>query len=397
MITLEVNGVDLQGFTDIDVSRRLDTISGDFSFRAVSTLDRRFPIKTGDRVRVLVENTPVITGYAEYININYSSSDHIVLIRGRDVTADLIDSTLGDEITFTGGVTLEQVVRATRDSINLEDVGVVSNVDLDPFGESIIVSSEVGQKAFDFLEKYARIQNVLLTTDGDGNVVITRSSNARINTQLLNIASGSSSQHPNNITNGGVTNDMTNRYNTYIVRSGEALTSFALFDDFDNIDQYFDEFTDQAVQNSGAAQDIEIRSSRIFDFQAEHPSDSDQCVNRAKWEANYRRAKSFDYYCTTPGFTAVLDGFIWRPNLLVKVIDDFADVNADLLVEQVRYISSLDKNETKLTLVTQDAYQPEPNRDENTAAANKQAPAYNNIDPNTSPIEDILDAISGDV
>ena len=61
----------------------------------------------------------------------------------------------------------------------------------------------------------------------------------------------------------------------------------------------------------------------------------------------------------------------------------------------MRYISSVDKNETKLTLVTQDAYQPEPNRDENTVAANKQAPAFNNLDPATASLEEILAASRG--
>jgi prophage tail gpP-like protein len=389
MITLEVNSISLTGFTSIDVTRRLDTISGDFTFQAVSTNNLFFPIQTGDSVRVVVDGTPVITGFAEYINVNYSSGTHIVMIRGRDVTCDLIDSTLGDTITFTGGVTLEQVIRGTLDSLGLTNIGVVSNVTLEPFGPTVIIASEIGEKGFDFLEKYARQMNVLLTTDGLGNVVISRSSNVLINTFLLNVADDSSATNSNNILEGGVTNDMTGRYNTYIVRSGQSLVTLSSFDDFEDVIQNDDFIIESAIENQGQAQDVQIRPTRIYDFQAEHPSDNNQCLGRAEWEANYRRAKSFDYYCTVYGFTAINDGFIWSPNLLVKVIDDFCNVDAQLLIEQVRYTYGVDTgSKTQLTLVTQDAYQPQPNRTPQDEQANIQSEEFVKIDPSLT-FEDI--------
>lgn len=381
MITLEVNGVDLTGFTEIDVSRRLDTVSGDFSFRAVSTSNRRFPVRVNDPIRVMVDNTPVITGYAEYINVTYSSGTHEVLIRGRDITADFIDSTLGEKITFTGGVTLEQVARATLDSLNLNSVGVISNVALEPFAATVEIASEIGQTGFAFLEGYARQKNVLLTTDGLGNLVITRSSTTPIATYLLNqVRTGNVSNNSNNILEGGVTNDMTARYNTYVVRSGDSLTTLAEFDGFENIEQYTESLTDSAIQNIGTTQDVAIRPSRTFELQAEHPSTSSQCSERAIWEANYRRAKSFDYYCTVQGHTATQDRIPWAPNLLVKVIDDFCDVDANLLIEQVRFTYSVNSgSKTQLTLVTADAYQLETNRTANDAAANNQSNEFNSL------------------
>ena len=380
MITLEANSIDLTGFTSIDVSRRIDTVSGDFSFRAVSTSNLSFPIQTGDPIRVLVDGTPVITGYAEYINVTYSINSHEVLIRGRDVTCDLIDSTLGEKITFTGGVTLEQIVRATLDSLDMTNVNVISNVTLDPFPATVPVSSEIGQTGFQFLENYARQKNVLLTTDGVGNIVITRSSTARINTNLLNIqVPGTISNNTNNILDGGVSNDMTGRYSTYVVRSGESLVALAAFDAYEGIDEFFDQITDSAVQTIGSTTDSQIRSTRRLEIQAEHPSDSTQCANRAIWEANYRRAKSFNYYCTTYGHSAVFDNIPWAPNLLVKVVDSFCDVDADLLIEQVRYTYSVDGgSKTQLTLVTQDAYQLETNAPLNTQLANTQSNEFVN-------------------
>jgi prophage tail gpP-like protein len=78
---------------------------------------------------------------------------------------------------------------------------------------------------------------------------------------------------------------------------------------------------------------------------------------RAEWEANYRRTHARQYFITVQGFNPIDDDILWHTNYLIRVIDDFSDVNELLLINGIEYIFSLDQGSiTNLNLISKDAY-----------------------------------------
>lgn len=349
MIFLEVDSVPYEGFTEISVIRSLGAISGAFNFRATSSQKKPLPVQIGQACRVLINDTPVVNGFIETIDIDYDSSTHNIVIAGRDKTMDVIDcSTLVNELS--GTLSLETVIRKILDGNGLTDIQVINNVSgLKSFKDGDIESAEVGETRFEYMDKYARKRQVLLTGDGKGNIVITRSGSNNAVTSLINVIGGEN----NNIKSGGTSYSETNLFNRYVVRSQQNPSALSSGGSIPST---------EIVNQSGTAIDNNVRLTRVREIRPDQSGSSDDSKQFALWSKNIAIARSFNY-------TAVVQGFyqdeketrLWVPNEIVSVEDDFAGissrVNAQLLIDTVEYKLSNDSGSTAtMTCVDKDSY-----------------------------------------
>lgn len=360
MITLEVNGNRYEGWTDISVFRSIETISGSFSFSATSSVSNVFPIKAGAPCSVYVGNTQVIKGYVDTVDVSYDAEQHSISIRGRDITADLVDSTIAEVKEFTG-FSLTSIIQKVLSDNNLSDIKVINETGttLAPFEDYSPSSSPVSQSIFDFIESYARKRQVLLTTDGTGNITISRSSTTIAPVVLENRVNGSF----NNIKSATASYNFTDRYNKYTLFSGQSSAGFATGADI--------EYENVASQK-GTSIDSSIRPSRTTQI-ISNTSDSNQNLAQlATWTKNLAKARSIEYTCTVYNyFQDDAETTPWTPNLLVQVNDDFADISATMLIKSVEYNLSVDGGSTTtLTLVDKDVYTLQSSVDAATAASN---------------------------
>lgn len=350
MISLEINGVKFVDFLEYEVSQSIEDVSGSFSFTAASDGKKALPFPVGSSCRVLIDNTPIITGYVEVIQAQYDSSRHIISVSGRDKTADIIDSTIGGNVDFTGKTELKELVEYILEKsqllYNFEvfQPGIVT----DPFTESEIKSPETGDSVFSAIETLCRKRQILITANGDGNIVLTRGSTT---VSTLSLYNNPNTPGLNNIKSASVTYDNSNRYNQYVVRS-QNNTSSANF--------LGTQSASTATNARGRAFDEAInREGRILNIVAEHASDSDQCEKRAIWQANINRARSLVYNPVVVGHTD-RDGTPWEINKLVKVDDIYSGLVGLYLINSVLYRLTADGTETELSIVPFDAYTIEP-------------------------------------
>lgn len=343
-VTLEIDGLNYTGFKSINFSKSIENISGRFNFTAVGSEDLVFPIKRRASCRIKVNNINIINGFVEVIRVRYSERSHKIIIEGRDKTADVIDTQIDGNIEFNTPISLQRVIRQTLDRINATDIGAIDNVgDLNPYEETELVSAEVGQTAFKFIEKYARKRQVLLTSDNDGNILITRASQEILPVSLQNVIDG----EENNIISGDISFDDSRRFNRYRAKSQGNISSMVNAGSTDN---------ENTVNLEGVAFDRDIRQTRILNFVTENSSDDFTATQRAAWEANIRRTRSFSYRVTVQG--ATYDGTNpWPVNRLVQVIDDFGKIDAVLLIRSVNIKIDVDRGSlTDLELVYRDSY-----------------------------------------
>lgn len=355
-IILEIEGKPYVGFTSATASKSMEDISGEFTFNISAVGDlKKFPIKNRSSARVLVNGIPFISGYVEKVVISYDHINHQIAISGRDKTCDVIDNTIGSELSFTAGVSLQNIIKKTLALYGLDGhIGVSSNVEIDVFDKNELgnISSQIGETAFDFIEKYAKKRQVLIMSDGNGNIVLARASKNKINTVLT-----SSTSNQSTILNADITYDDTKRFYKYVMITQKNSVSEGAIEDVSDINHD----NEKIVTAKATAYDKDIRTSRVYNLIQHDDSYTKQqdLQDRAQWESNYRMAKGFTYKATVQGFSPISDpNIIWQPNLLVLVNDEFCDIpNQLMLIKSVSFKYGLDSGSTTtLELIDKDGY-----------------------------------------
>jgi len=350
-VNIKIDGKEYTDFISATITKSLEELCGEFNIVCSSTPNIDFPIKVGSKCDIVIHGENVINGYIEKLSISYSSETesgtHKITVSGRDRTADLVDSTIGGSESSEfqvpkNGITLKQITEKVLSQFNLSDIKVIDNLNLKPFTD--LVSDKFGSKAFDFLEKYAKKRQVLITTTGDGNIEFVRSPAKSYKTALI-----LSKNAPATIISGNVVLDDSKRFNQYFGSAQGNPTSLQ-------------NLTSKPLNIAGSGNspvvDNEIRNSRIYHFEPHFSSEQETLTQRVQWEANYRKSQSRKLKYTVQGHVAKDDKEIWKIGRLVSVTDEFADIlNGVKLISNIRYTFDLTNGaRTDLTLLDKDAF-----------------------------------------
>lgn len=345
MMELVVNGVPFTNFLNLSVGFSMDSFGRVFSFEATQDNFALFPFKVGDSCVVSLSGVPVVTGSIEVIQPSIESSDHRISIQGRSRACDLVDSSINGIQLNGERISLVYIIQQVLDFLGL-DLKIENEVgSLQEFGKSDIVSSKPGQNAFDFIEQYARKAEVILLDDGYGDIVITRASD---NLDPVSFRLVDGDELGNDILSSSIAIDYTDRFHKYIVIAQQNPTGL-------NASGVVD--LKAVTKSEGEAFDDEVRSSRVLVIVAENASSKDQCIERAKWEANIRKARSVVYSATFQSHF-MEDGEAFNYNRLHQVVDQAADISSELLINEVEFLQGGEGvgTTTKVTMVDQLAY-----------------------------------------
>lgn len=338
---IEVNGIEYAGWTQAHAKLRLDALSDVFHFEATAQNGVPLPFRGGEACSVLVDGERVLTGNIEMVSVTGDSEEHTINVDGRDKTGDLVDSKIGSLSDIRPPITLKAIIEL----VVLHIGGTI--LVIDKFGTPIfdkaedLAAPEPGQDAWDFIQSLARKRQVLLTSDADGNIIITRSAGIIVPATLQNRIKDDT----NNVMTYAVSYDYTGRHSIY--RMIGQLNPIAV--------NATASLTNESIANqSNFVTDSEIRPGRHFALVTENAG-SDP-LDRAKWEMNIRKARSRVYSATVNGFRNQT-GNLWNVNELVTVDDEYAGINSRMLINSVQFaINSGGGRQTTLSLVEKNAY-----------------------------------------
>tara|TARA_R100001039_G_C1854802_1_gene117814 strand:- start:44874 stop:46022 length:1149 start_codon:yes stop_codon:yes gene_type:complete len=326
---IRVNGKKFELWETASVQRSIDANSGAFRFTSSNTTPARYPVKAGDKVQVVVNGKPKITGFAERVIGRMDDDTHTVEVSGRDNTCDLIDSSVPDAakniptpVSMVGmcekviadlGADIE-VVNSIGSPVLFEDSG-----DEFSFEADVGVSADAGKSCIDYLTSFARKKQVYLVASGDGRLLVYRPGLVRASSSITHEINNTN----NNVKNYSVSFDHQNRFRTYKVSSQD---NFGFLSDYE----------DDSTSRGGEATDSAIRESRFLNLQSEESMGNSESGNRAVEEANVRKARSTDYKVTVVGVSQK-NGELWDFGQLVSVKDDFAGIRGIMLIRSVEY------------------------------------------------------------
>lgn len=320
-LTLLTAGTAYGGWKAVRVSRRMDHASGAFELGVTQVWpDARSPrrIEPQQRCEVLIDETPVVSGYVDAVEVSIDGAQQVVQVAGRDATADLVDCSA---VRTPGQWRGQRIERIAEDLAAPFGVPVRAAVDTGKPLTSFALQE--GETVFEAIERAARIRALLLMTDGRGALVITR---AGLNRVAMPLVLG------NNILAMRATLDMRDRFSAYTAK-GQAPGS----DLFNG---------PQVAQISARAVDPQVTRYRPLVLVGDAPDLAASLNQRVQWEANVRAANSTSVEITVAGWFHN-DG-LWEPNSLVYVSAPDVRLDDELLISAVEY--SLDERGPLCTL-----------------------------------------------
>ena len=367
-ITINIDGVDYSRFLDFSLKRDLDDFCGETRLTVNATRDIKtgilnsFPIKDAAEVIMACDGEPILTGYVTGIIVDTTTNQHNISYIINDKTVDLIDNRL-DSKQINTPITFDNLIKKVLDLSNIESINpvfgkiyaakstfsnkiaVINNAGLiDKFLLSEKIRMRSSEEAYNFINRYADKRQIVVNTDGNGNIVINAIGSETAETMLKNIDGAKD----NNMRYSNFSSSSRHRFNKYIVRS------------------MYKKSKGTTAPSVGIAYDNEIRSSRVITIMGSTSLTNAECKKRAEWEANIRKMKSFKYTAGVIGFRQKSDdikslGFagnpLWKINQMVMVQDQDSNIEDEMLIKTVVYNQSADKGSTcDLTLVKKQYY-----------------------------------------
>lgn len=336
-ITIEVNNIEYTNLKDISVSINIDALADEFRLTASSSLGKALPFKGGEFCKIYVSGIKVLTGFIDVVTPSYSASSHEIVVFGRSKTSDIVDSYL-NSLDLTMPVSLVRCCESVINQIGAS-ISVSSNVTIEDFKKTEDkISPEIGANCFEFLDELARKRQVLIRSDENGNLLITRQEPEKVDAKLQMIIGDNN----NNILEADANYDLTERYNKYVVKSMQN-TSAIVFTNSVSIPDVVDQKSEVV--------DVDVRVGRQYVIQSEKSSTNEQAKLRAEWEANLRRTRSRQARVVVQGFKNET-GDIWRVNKLITMDDQFLGISGSVLISGVRFNYSQSGGSTTELLIS---------------------------------------------
>ena len=376
LLTLKVGGKIYAGWKSVNVRQGLEQIAGTFEL----SITERWPnqptewtIPPGEFCEIFIGEDPVIGGYVDAVAVSYDAGSHNIRVTGRDRTGDLVDCTapttafsglrfaqIAEKLITPYGITLfDETVGGKRLTLRDKKQGKEGAAPKHARVGAHLPKQAVqcGESVFRTLEKIARSEGVLLVSDAEGGLLITRAGLAGdCSTQL---------EFGKNILRASFEHSHANLFSEITVKGQASAAGAGKFDVTHSAPKGVVKRTKVAsVSNS------QITRHRPLELVAETQADAKRCQQRAEWEAANREAKARKISVTVQGWRQ-LDGDLWRINQRVRVSCPWMRVDDWWLVAAVAFSLDDGGSLTELTLVGQKAFDLLPEIPPATAGASK--------------------------
>ena len=328
-IILKLNEQQYTGWTTIQISRGIEQLAGSFELGLTRDVaERRVKVRPGDACTVnLSDGQPLITGYVDTVAAQFDATSHSITISGRDKTGDLVDCSAVHEAGQWQNKTLYDI---TKDVCRPFGVEVVKEVSAgDAFVNESINDSET---AFELIERMYRQHGLLLTSDGAGRLVITRSGQG--------YAPGALGVDGVPLLSGSVDDSWTERYSLYIGKGSHPDDGL---------------FEPEAAAAPGAqVTDQSINRYRPLVLLAEDNATPASLKKRATFERNVRLGRSRRVMVSVQGWQHAAR--LWAPNQRTHLKEPKLNVDRELLIVSVTYTLDQGGTRAQLTLADPGAY-----------------------------------------
>lgn len=343
IISIEVDGQEYSGWTELSMRRSIEALCGSFEFSSMNRWainGERWELFPGSECRIRIGDEELAHAYIDGVSVDISGDNHILKVSGRDKTADLVDCS----------------APSSPSSYRNMDLLTLAKELCRPFGISVSASSagpkfsvfrvQSGETVFEALNKAAKRRAMLLTTGRVGNLVITNTGSTRAHDSLV---------IGDNVLRATGIYDYANRYGAYMIKSADRTVGKG--------------WNAQTISIFAEATDDDIFRHRPLIIRGDGVQTTKDAQNQVRWEAWMRAAKAVRASAVVRGMRQS-NGSLWEVNTLVWV--DFPQmlIAGDMLISSIEYQQNSGGTLTTMELTRPDAYAAEP------APVVKSSPSY---------------------
>lgn len=328
---------ELGGWLEVRVTRGVERLPSDFQV----TLTEKFPgtvealqIRPGDPVVLLIGSDRVITGFVDVVRSLITPEGHSVTILGRSACQDLVDCSAewpGGQIQ---GNSVLDIARKLAAPYGLEVTALTAPGDPIP-----LYQLNIGETAFEIIEKLCRYRQLLAYDDTDGNLLLSA---------VGTVAAASGFQEGVNVERAEVALSAHQRYSRYESYS----MSLQSLNDLGDVD----------YTNSPPVIDDGVKRHRVRKVfcPTSGPLGTAFAEDRLVWEAVRRAGRSYAVSLTTDTWRDAA-GALYAPNTLVRLqLPTLHLPDVTWLVSEVTFRRDAEGTHCDLLIMPQQSFIPEP-------------------------------------
>lgn len=365
-ITVAANGRVFGAWTAVELDRDVADIAAGctLEFWDPQRARRAFPkavyepqeweaMQEGTRVVLAIDGEEVLRGYVQDIKLRLSGDQMAASVNVVDDAADLIecDAAPAGPREYRNLTVTQFAERICR------PFGLRVRADVDVGAAFPLIGLDVAETALSAIEKLARQRSLLVTSDGVGNLVLTR---------------GGASPAPaplrlgENLAELDYAGSWRSRFSDYYVKGQSNPNRGARLDGTANpLTAGATTPPPNRVERTGAvmtghATDAEVTRYRPTVRQSKTQSGGATVQEQADWMARVARGKSQQVTARVTDWRAGADRVLWRPNTRVLVDDAYSGVLEERLIASVTYRYGEDGETTRIRVVRPGAFDLDP-------------------------------------
>ncbi len=396
---MEAGGVVFSDWTSARLQRGLSEISGSFEleYSDAARMQQILPqveqrrqltiLKPPTEARILLDGELVLLGWIEDVEYEISGEQVSARIAGRDRTGQLVDCSANPEGPAEyKGLTVLQIAERL-----CQPFGIPVRAEVDVGAPLRDFGIELGESVMSAIDKAAKQRAVLVTSDGVGGLVLTRSGKRRAPAPLT---------LPGNVVSSGARLSTRERFSDYWVKGqarpsrsgrlsradpGAAPLTARPDEDSDTAEQSrravaspgpvdgaaFPTGQTPPLETASATQrtsiistghahdpNIKLYRPKVFSVRSQSGGTPNQLL--AEWRLRIARGRSQRTHWTVNGWRDGADERLWRPNELVTIVAGTGDP-FDALIAGVTYsIDERSGSRAELEVVGREAFDLEP-------------------------------------
>lgn len=309
-VRLEVNTEAFGGFQGGSFTMSLESLAATFELRYADTWTERgesVPIDEGDRCKVLIDGLTLIDGWVVESTREYDATSRKLSVSGASLTTDLVDCTAMNEPGRWRNQLVSQIVAdlcypfATIQPMVVGDEGArIPKFAIDD-----------GETVGSAISRLARLRGLQCYSAGS-ELVLTKAGNVRTSTVL---------RYGRPILRARRVGSLAQRFSDYVFKGQTRAT-----DERNGI---------AASQINGTIFDNGVPRYRPILLDAHAVDGPDDIGARAIMERNQRAGQAERISVTVEGWTTD-EGWLWEPNMRVRIADEWLDVDQEMIVVSVK-------------------------------------------------------------
>jgi prophage tail gpP-like protein len=338
VVTLVVNGQEFAGWKSVAIQAGIERQVRDFDLSITnrwpgsSEIPRR--VHPGDKCELYIGSDKVLTGHVDATPISYSADSVTAGVRGRSLTADLVDCAA---VNSPGNWSAARIDRIATDLVTPYGVQVAKQIDL---GGPLSHAIEQGETVFESIDRMLRQRPHLATDDALGRLVFIDVGSAGRATTALELGQ--------NIKSADAPLDFKEVFTEYIVKGQRPGSD--------------DEWGDTVAGETATITDATLPRRRVLLIKQGGQMDGTTARDRVLYERAHRKAKALETTYTVQGWRQA-DNSLWLHNLMVMVRDPLIGFDGEFVIAEITYkLSDQDGMTTTLKVGPRDGYVHKPEK-----------------------------------